>query len=845
MGEVYRAHDTRLGRTVAIKILPPDFTADPDRVERFDREARVLASLNHPNIASIYGFEETDGLRAIVLELVDGPTLSDRIARGPMPVAEALPIARQIAEAIETAHEQGIIHRDLKPANVKLTTSGIAKVLDFGLAKVAAAPDGSTMAHTEAGVIVGTAGYMSPEQGRGAAVDKRTDVWAFGCVLYEMLTGISPFRGASWMETLTAIATREPDYSKLPADVPPAVQQLIVRCLQKDPQVRLRDMGEARIVLDLSASVRVSPLKTPMSVPHRGLWIVSAVAVVAVVVAAVLVWRGPAVGPPAERLEFTIGPPEGVVWGELPEDPWPSLSPDGRHLVFAARSAAGVYSLWIRDVASLETHVLPDTQDVPRAAWPFWSPDSRTVAYCDGTRIKKIDIAGRPPEAIPANCSWRGGSWNSAGQIVYSNARQSGLSRISSNGGAEVPVTTGATASARQWYPRWLPDGRRFIYSAIGEPGATGIFAASLDGGPGKRLVPDASASQYVEVGGRGYLFFVRKSTLLVQPLDAASFAPFGEPVVLGGQVAMGIAKGPSMAVSPSLLVYRSGGAFVDSELVWLSRNGVRSGRPYGDNTPITDIGLSHDGATMAFGRYNRETYLTDVWTADSLHGTEQPFSASAGLVSNPIFSPDDRTVALTDALVPRLVPVGSAKAPAMASSPGLVPTDWSTDGGTLFASSGNYTMYAIPVGRPGPTVALPHGGLHPHLSRDGHWLAYTSFDTGTPQVVVERYPEGVPRQRVSTNGGFQPHWRGDGQELFYLTKDGDMMSVSIRAGLRIDAGGPTRLFRDRFQPDGANFVRADYAVMSDGQKFLVRLMKSDPKPLTAVRNWVEGLKKP
>ena len=628
MGEVYRARDLKLGRDVAIKILPASVAGDPDRLARFEREARVLATLNHPHIGSIYGVEDSGDVRALVLELVEGPTLDERIARGPLPLSEALPIAIDIAAALETAHESGVVHRDLKPANIKLTKSGAAKVLDFGLAKTVHANDSSeTQLATEVGTLVGTAAYMSPEQARGHLVDKRADVWAFGCVLFEMVTGTRVVKGETSLELLAEISSLQLDYSRLPATTPSTVRQVLERCLQKDPQQRLRDIGEARIALESILRGDTGRASTPAlgAVTPKWLWpAVIGVVGVAIVVAVAIGWRGNRPAPAGERLEFSIAPPEGVVWGELPPDPNPVISPDGTRIVFYGRTIVGAPSLWVRDLGSAEARSVPDSQDV-RQGSSFWSPDSTTIAYCTGSHIKKVFLDGRPSEQLAADCL-SDASWSARGEILF--AAPTGLFLIPASGGTATRVTTvDPSREMVHLFPRFLPDGQRFVFS-IGsrQPDIAGIYRGSLGGGAPTRIVPDVSMSAYVDSPtGRGYLVYVKGSTLLAQRLTADGLVPDGAPIPLARQMGMGLGRRPSLSASSSLLVYRSGGAFGNTALVWIDRHGQRAGRQYGGQVPILSAALSHDEKTVAYGVFNRDTNNIELWSADVSRGVEQP----------------------------------------------------------------------------------------------------------------------------------------------------------------------------------------------------------------------------
>jgi Tol biopolymer transport system component len=719
-----------------------------------------------------------------------------------------------------------------------------------------ATADETTAANTEHGVILGTAGYMSPEQARGV-VDKRCDVWAFGCVLFEMLAGKPVFREATWIETLTAIGTRDPDYSLLPADVSPPIQQLIARCLEKDPRLRLRDIGEARIALGsiISGDAPKSGPRTAPQLPPQPprvspaiRWTAIGAAFIVVAAVGIALWKWPRSAPGGERMEFTVSPPDGVTWGELPEDPWPRLSPNGEHILYSGRSANGTYGLWVRDIASVKERLLPDTQDAPRAKFGFWSPDSQTVGYCRNDQIKLVDLGDRPPRIIDAANCFEDATWNQSGEILYSAS--TGLFRVMADGTGTVQVTTSAPGTGH-WYPRWLPDGRRFIYTVRARSGPGGEFLASIDNpGAPKQILADATMVEYAAAGDRAYLAFVRGGTLLVWQVDPSTLAGIGDPVPIAKRIALSLGHAGPFSAGGSALAYRSGSSFPDAALVWMDRSGNRVGRSYAENTPVETFSVSHDEKTIAFARYNREAISIEMWTADVARGTEQLVFSGPAYVSDPVFSADDRTIAVANQLHIATIQLGGSAAPVNiptnpSSVASIVPTTWSADGKTILASSSGSNIVRLDLSQTPAKVTTLHAGLHPSLSPDGRWLAYDSSETGTPQIEVEKYPEGTPKVRVSRNGGFQAKWRSTGAELFFLTSANDVMAARIHttAGSEhIEADEPTRLFRADFHPDGANFVRADYAVTRDGQRFLVRL-SNGWKPLTIVRNWFQAPK--
>src|SRR2546425_518160 len=536
MGEVYCARDTKLGRDVALKILPSSFARDPDRLARFRREARLLASLNHPHIAAIYGMEESGGVHCLVMELVPGETLA---GTGPLPLEKALTICRQIAEGLEEAHRKNITHRDIKPANIKVTPEGVAKILDFGLAKVLAweqsqvdlseLPTASAVA-TEEGRILGTPGYMSPEQVRGKAVDKQTDIWAFGCVLYELLTGRHAFQRDTLTDTIAAVLEREPDWQALAPAMPAAVRDLLRRCLQKDKDRRLRDIGDARIEIEeiLSAAPAVALSEVSHMQSPRLAWIVAAITTLAFASISVLHFRQRPVAEPAEmRVEIAT-----------PPTPFPSefaLSPDGRYIVFVA-SGDGPQRLWLRALDKTEAQPMDGTEG---ADFPFWSADSRSIGFFATGKLKRIDIAGGPPQALTNTSFTMTGTWNADGTILFNATGFAGpLSRISAKGG-EPPVAVTRLDSARQAshrFPQFLPDGRHFLFYATGTPDASGIYLGSLDGGEPKRLTAADSAGAYLPPG---MIAFMRQTTLMAQHFDLKRGELLGDPVRLADPVGL------------------------------------------------------------------------------------------------------------------------------------------------------------------------------------------------------------------------------------------------------------------------------------------------------------------
>ena len=648
MGEVWRAHDRKLGRDVALKILPDAFAHDLDRLARFEREARVLASLNHPHIASIYGLEEADGVRALVLELVDGLTLANRIARGSIPLDEALPIARQIAQALEAAHGQGIIHRDLKPANIKLRTDGTVKVLDFGLAK-ALDPDVAierrrrTPRRSPArrspppASILGTAAYMAPEQALGKTVDKRADIWAFGVVLFEMLAGKRPFAGQSPTEVLASVVKDEPKWHECPA----SVRRLLRRCLQKDPKDRLHDIADAALLLD------ETPFEVaPVSVSRRAApWAVAAVCALTAVVALWAPWRTP---PPApEPIRTQVHLPDNVNSAGRNF----TLSPDGRKLAFSAVGSDGVARVWLRFMDSLEVRPLPGTETTPTAPPFFWSPDSRFIAYSGtGGKLRKADLVGSPPQALCDMIGQNapGGAWNRDGVIVFGSGRGP-LTQVAASGGATAPVTAlnPSRMETRHAFPTFLSDGRRFLYlrsSSVAEN--SGVHIGSLDAKPeeqdSRQLLATTFMPVYVPASDsrRGHLLIYRDSNVLAYAFDEARAEIVGDPVTIVQQVGSFVASGFYSASLTGVLVYRSTAAAQNARLQWWTREGAYSNNPEQPGG-IRAMALSPDGARAALVRQDTANPIGDVWTWDTTGGNGTRVTFDTRRAESPVWTPD------------------------------------------------------------------------------------------------------------------------------------------------------------------------------------------------------------
>jgi Tol biopolymer transport system component len=846
MGEVFRARDTKLNREVAIKVLPAELTEDRERVARFRREAQVLASLNHPNIAAIYGLEESGGVVALALELVEGEDLAERLKRGAIPVDEALAIAKQIAEGLEEAHEKGIVHRDLKPANVKVTKDGVVKVLDFGLAKAyeSDAAEGGvsqspTMSRhmTQAGIILGTAAYMSPEQARGKPVDKRSDIWAFGVVLYEMLSGKRLFDGETVSDVLAAVLTREPSWAALPATTSASTRRLLRQCLERNPKNRLHAIADARLALEDTLAGRADDASASgaaaatQKLRQRAAWwqwlfgVALGAGALAILERTLL---APPVSAPAETLRLEVLPPEGTV-SSGPFD----LAPDGSLLVFVATDSEGASALYLRALDTLEARKLPGTEG---ATLPFFSPDGRSVGFFADKKLQRIDLAGGPPRALAPVSDPRGGSWGSAGFIVFAPDGGGPLFRIQESGGEPVAVTRLDPAqqeTSHRW-PQFLPDGSQFIFLSRkpGEP----RLALELDSVNGKerlRLVEADSSARYAE----GQLFFQRRTTLFTQRFDAARGALLDEPQPVAEDAWLdpdtdGLA---AFAVAgDGRLAYRRGGiAF--GQLTWLGRDGktLRTvGEPGVISAPILSPDEGHILVSGSQGRSQGNASLLLVDDTSSIGTSLTPRERGASIA---IFSPDGSRVLFADDrngpfdLYELKVSEPGRDVLVLATPLWKYPESWSPDGRFVLytevdpASRAN--LWILPRtgdAKPFPLVATAAAESGARFSPDGRFLAYASDESGREEVFVQPFPATGVKWQVSSAGGFEAAWRGDGRELFYVASDARLMAVAVApssSGLAF--GVPRALFRISSKHDIGTSDRS-YALSHDGQRFLV-----------------------
>lgn len=882
MGEVYRARDARLGRDVAVKALPATSIGDPERMARFEREAQILAGLSHPHIAALYGLEESSSSTFLIMELVEGGTLGDRLKAGPLPVRDAITVARQIADALQAAHDRGIIHRDLKPANIAFTSDGHVKVLDFGLAKAfAATADAPTVApgSTQSGVVLGTAAYMSPEQARGQPLDKRTDIFSFGCVLYEMLAGRNPFAAESVSDIIVAILGREPDWTLLPAAVPPRVQWLLRRCLERDLRRRLHDIADARLELDEaltnpSDSGGIAAAATPTAVARRtsshelAAWAVAGLALAGLI--GVLAFRGrPQPEGDGDRIyRATIPlPAQATLLGE--DAARLALSPDGRRLAFVAAIGDGRSMLWVRALDGLIAQPLAGTEG---ALNPFWSPDSQFIGFIQRPvdtvtnvrgQLKKVHAGGGQPVTIATINFTAPASWSRNNVILFTPAGNSPLQRVPAGGGDPATATTldAASGDVQHSFPHFLPDGRHFLYTAVGSTkgGATDVRAVlvgSLDSNQPPRLILErASNAMYAN----GHLVFLRGGTLLAQPFDADRLQVRGEPMPLAERVLTGGAVSGAFSVSATgNLVYQTTPPY-RSQLAWFDRSGVRLG-DLGDQADYVDVVLAPNGARAAVSVMEPELGTRDIWIFDVARGLRDRFTTTQSDEFAPAWSPRGDRLAYSGAREGSLdiyqKTMGGAEQRLGTETGGIgkYAASWSPDerailyigGGRIIGRSDLMLLPLEGDRRPRPYVETEFVETQGRFSPGGRWIAYSSNHTGRMEVYVRPYPGPGEPERVSDNGGQWPQWHRGGTELFFIGPDHTLMAAAVEeqgSAFRVKAIRP--LFQTRPRPR----VRLDayfYDVTPDGQRFLINTPvegQVNTPPITLVVNWPALLK--
>ena len=860
MGEVYRARDSRLRRDVALKVLPTAAERDEGRIRRFEQEAFAAAALNHPNIVTVYDIGAQAGTVFVVSELLRGRTLREVLTAGPPPVAKAIDFATQLGVGLSAAHDQGIVHRDIKPENIFITDDGLLKILDFGIARMVETDplgDGETVPGgyaTEAGMILGTVGYMAPEQVRGQTVDHRADIFAAGCVLYEMLAGRPPFSGGTAADTLSAILTTDPpQVATRDAASDPWLERIVRHCLEKDAANRFQSARDLVFALGQNAGARPSAAVERRRV-HPGIF-AAALVVATVSAAAAAIWFLNRDEPPATiPLTFDVNVLDDMYFAATTDVAIPQLavSPDGRAIAFVAEDATGRKSIWLRRLTSTTLIPVPGTDD---AAFPFWSPDSTHIGFFSLGKLRKIDIAGGAVHILAdALGDARGGAWSPDGTIVFAPGNASGLMRVSAAGGTSAPIVdldSTRGESGHRW-PHFLPDGRRFLFQSRALPEHRGVYVGSLDGAKPRRLLTDQTNAI---VTRDGYLLFVRGGALMAQKIDFDRLTLEGEATALVDRIGYSVSlQTGSFTVSDSgVLAY--GIAAARGALLWYDRKGKELGKLW-DTAEFLHPRLSADDRTVVVARRESEQLALDLWLIDVQRGTPARFTAGAVNERFPVWAPDGSALAfaglehtLSDIFIKPVRPNAEAT-PVLVSNVSKFPSDWSASGQIVYhrlSQTTGWDLFLVDVASKKSTALLttPFNEFLGQFAADGKWLAYVSDESGTFQVYVQPLPSTGERWQISQSGGTQPRWRRDGRELFFISRDRKLMSVAIDVQPTFQAGAPVPLFDAKVPSVGAQYAN-DYTVSADGQRFLVNTRsggRSVP-PIKVLMPWQSSLRR-
>ena len=878
MGEVYRARDTRLERTVAIKILPAHLSSHADLKTRFEREARAVSSLNHPHICHLYDVGLQGGTSYLVMEYLEGESLADRLRKGALPLKQALQFGIQITEALAAAHRAGILHRDLKPGNVMLTAGG-AKLLDFGLAKTSPALPGITggassgmtpstptmtiaemsspsKALTEQGTVVGTFQYMAPEVLQGAEADARSDVFSLGCVLYEMVTSRRAFEGKSQLSVLTGILEKDPGpVSQVQPASPAALDHVVKTCLEKNPEERFQTAHDVKVQLKWLAEGGAQAA-APAAQPFRRSWLLAGLALL-VVLGLTGAYFAVAPRPSPAVVRSYILPPPGMSFVTIaPSSGPPEISPDGTRLTFTARDDKGKIMLYVRPLNSLSAEPLAGSED---ASYPFWSPDSEQIGFFAGGKLKKIDANGGPPQVLCDAAIGRGGTWGKQGVIVFAPGPSESLFQISAEGGTATPVTKYDAArpeNSHRW-PWFLPDGRHFLYWARSSRGVQehALYVGTVGSTDAKQLMKSETRAIYVP----GYLLFLRDQTLMAQPFDAERLTLTGAASPIADHVATNTTTNRPIfsASNNGTLVYQTGSAQGGWRLLWFTREGKLTGA-VGDLERYFDPAISPDGTRVAAGILTGQG-TGDLWTFDLVRGTKTRLTFSPSVQRYPVWSADGKTIYY-----------GSNRKGAFhiyakaADGSGDEQTIMEDETGYEFPQNASpdqrYLVYmrvatdrrtgtelwALPLtGERKPVAVVQNSfpSFNPFVSPDSKWIAYESTESGRAEICITAFPAGGVKWQVSTGGGGAPKWRRDGKELFFMDPADNVMAVDVdTSGSAVRIGTPHQLFR----PTGVQTQQGPYTAAADGKKFLVNSgdVKEESQPLTLVQNWPTQLKK-